>query len=457
MTRKTIAVLRSEHELIEAALDRLEAALDPLDMPVAARCLEFFTKFADEVHHAKEEEVLFPTVVSELRDMASGAIAAMTKEHFMGRAYLRAAARCYSDAAHGDDVAASLFNSSLSSYVVLMRAHIQKENGVLYPFVERAISEEADEAMLVEMKAVETQTADEGEIQRLRKLIEAPLPNAKPASFLDARTLSDGNDERTGDGDIIFGGNTGGILFDDGGHQNIRLADFGRGMAVQANQFLIVNRGVGMVLDPGGPKVYPDVYAETNLRLRGGKLKYIFLSHQDPDIGTSLNAWLMDTEADAYISRLWVRFVPHFGIDRLLEDRLKPIPDEGMRLELGNAELHVIPAHFLHSSGNFQIYDPRSKILYSGDLGASLGSGSTIVSDFDEHVKSMLGFHQRYMPCNKALRIWANTVKDLDIEAIAPQHGALLSGRPIVKRFIEWCETLECGVDLVSKGLRWDA
>ena len=50
---------------------------------------------------------------------------------------------------------------------------------------------------------------------------------------------------------------------------------------------------------------------------------------------------------------------------------LHAIPDEGRIIELGGAKLYYLPAHFLHSEGNFQLYDPTSKILYSGDLGAS--------------------------------------------------------------------------------------
>ena len=32
--------------------------------------------------------------------------------------------------------------------------------------------------------------------------------------------------------------------------------------------------------------------------------------------------------------------------------------------------MYALPAHFLHSVGNFHIYDPIAKILYTGDLGA---------------------------------------------------------------------------------------
>ena len=239
-------------------------------------------------------------------------------------------------------------------------------------------------------------------------------------------------------------------LFEGSGHRNLLLPDFGHGLAVQTNQHLIIHDDHGMVLDPGGHKVYNRVLSEATGLLRGGKLRYLFLSHQDPDIIAAVNGWLMTTEADAFISSLWVRFVPHFGLDRLVEDRLHAIPDEGMMLDLAGAELMILPAHFLHSAGNFQVYDPRSKILYSGDLGASLGMDYDVVSDFDAHLQYMEGFHKRYMASKVALRAWVSMIRQLDIELIAPQHGAMFKGPQMCKRFIDWCEGLECGVDLLD-------
>lgn len=242
------------------------------------------------------------------------------------------------------------------------------------------------------------------------------------------------------------------VLYDDGNHRNLLMEDFGLGgLAVQANQHLIVNGDAGLLLDPGGHKVYSKVLAETFSALGRGRLRYIFLSHQDPDIVAAINGWLMTTEADAYISSLWIRFVPHFGFDHLVADRLKPIPDPGMTLELNGAKLLILPAHFLHSEGNFQLYDPAAKILYSGDLGASLGAEYLKVTDFDDHLQYMTGFHQRYMASNVALKAWANMVRKLDIRIIAPQHGAYFEGPEMVQRFIDWCSGLKCGVDLIDQ------
>ena len=241
------------------------------------------------------------------------------------------------------------------------------------------------------------------------------------------------------------------VLYDDGTHRNVLLEDFGLGgLAVQANQHLVVHGDAGMILDPGGHKLYSRALAATFSVLKSARLRWIFLSHQDPDIVAALNGWLMTTEADAYVSQLWTRFVPHFGLDHMLADRLKPIPDEGMVFDLAGSRLLFLPAHFLHSEGNFQLYDATSKILYSGDLGASLGADYTVVPDFDAHLRHMTAFHQRYMGSNRVMQAWARMVSTLDIETIAPQHGAVFQGRAMVRRFIDWCAQLRCGIDLIE-------
>ena len=241
-----------------------------------------------------------------------------------------------------------------------------------------------------------------------------------------------------------------GKLFDNGVHKNLLLEDFGHGEMVQANVHLIVDNDRGMILDPGGHKVYKHLIAEVGKIIGVHNLDYIFLSHQDPDIVAAINGWLMTTKAIALTPKLWLRFIPHFGVDKFVLDRLKGIDDEGGIIRLGGAELYLIPAHFMHSPGNLQIYDPVSKILYSGDLGASLGQDYVYVEDFDNHIQYMEGFHRRYIPTNRVLKTWVKMARDLDIETIAPQHGAILKGKEIVNKFLDWLENLECGIDIME-------
>ncbi|WIT10200.1 MBL fold metallo-hydrolase [Paucibacter sediminis] len=228
------------------------------------------------------------------------------------------------------------------------------------------------------------------------------------------------------------------------------------GEAVQSNQFLLVNRGTGAILDPGGNIAYNELYLGMTAHFPPHKLAAILASHADPDIIASLDRWMTASSAPVYISRIWERFAPHFCKPGKTLGRVIGIPDAGARLRLGEGdaafELLALPAHFLHSEGNFQFYDPLSKILFSGDLGASLGPDlkpEQIVTSLAEHVPRMEAFHRRYMVSNKVLRLWAAMVRELDIRMIVPQHGAPLAGEA-VPAFIRWAENLACGIDLVG-------
>ncbi len=243
-------------------------------------------------------------------------------------------------------------------------------------------------------------------------------------------------------------------LYDRDDHMFVLLEGFGHGEMVPTNQVLIQDGSESILLDPGGHKVHYDLLSEMSALIPIGELKYLFFSHQDPDIIAAANAWLMLTDAVGYISDLWLRFIPHFGVDELMIHRLKGIPDAGMRLPLGRSELLFLPAHFLHSPGNFQVYDPVSKTLFSGDLGASIAPGYVEVTDFDAHVKYMDGFHRRYMPSARANQSWAQMVRTLDIERIVPQHGAIFPDRRSSARFIDWVAQMPGAVDLISGGYR---
>lgn len=239
-------------------------------------------------------------------------------------------------------------------------------------------------------------------------------------------------------------------IFADGQHKNICLNDLSEGHMVETNQHIIAHGDEMICLDPGGHKIFNKLFKEMADIGPLSNLKHIFFSHQDPDIIAAANGWLMTTDAIGYLPAVWMRFITHFGVDKMVIDRITPIEDEGMIINLSGCELKVIPAHFLHSPGNYQIYDPVAKILYTGDLGASLGAEISFVEDFNHHVQFMEGFHKRYMPSSKVFKMWANTVRTLDIEMIAPQHGSLFKGKEMVNQFVDWIDNLSCGVDLMG-------
>jgi flavorubredoxin len=246
-------------------------------------------------------------------------------------------------------------------------------------------------------------------------------------------------------------------LFNNGTHQCLMfddLVDDSGSTAVQSNQFLIVDHGHGALLDPGGNMTYNGLLMAMHNYFPPKRLEYILASHADPDIIASVNKWMIHSECKVLISNLWTRFVPHFCTAGNVEGRIEGIPDQGMNLPLGNSIIKIVPAHFMHSEGNFQFYDPVSKILFSGDMGASLvphDMADKPVENFAQHLSTMEGFHRRYMISNKICRYWVNMVRQMDVEAIVPQHGRMFKGKKMVNEFLNWIEQLPCGIDLMTQ------
>lgn len=245
-------------------------------------------------------------------------------------------------------------------------------------------------------------------------------------------------------------------LYRNGQHACLMFTDLidEDGQAVQANQFVVVDHGVGAVIDPGGNLAFNELFLGMSHFFPPQKLTWLLASHADPDIIASLDRWLTSTRATLVISRIWERFAPHFTKVGKTENRVLGVPDSGGRLPLGESELVLLPAHFLHSEGNFHFYDPISKILFTGDLGVSLTTGAEArqaVTDLRAHIPRMEGFHRRYMVSNKVLRLWVRMARELDVRMLVPQHGAPIQGRRAVTDFFDWVEGLACGIDLFDE------
>ncbi len=249
-------------------------------------------------------------------------------------------------------------------------------------------------------------------------------------------------------------------LFNDGKHVCLMfndLVDDTGSDAVQANQFLIVSDGEGALIDPAGNMTYNALIMAMQHYFPFKNLKYIFASHQDPDIVASLNKWLSATDCTLYVSALWERFVPHFCTGNRTIGRMIGIPDQGMVIPMRDTRMVAVPAHFLHAEGNFQFYDSKAKILFSGDMGASLvhhdkiAKPITTKAEFTAHLQYMEGFHRRYMVSSKVVRFWANMVREMDVEMLVPQHGRWFKGKEAINAFLDWADNLRCGIDLFSQ------
>jgi hemerythrin-like domain-containing protein len=179
-TRGT-ALLRAEHELVARVLGVAErmaqhalggAAVEGADREAL---LTLLREFIDYLHHAKEEQHLFPLLERKGLPRAGGPIGVMLAEHDRSRGLIEEIARL---GASPDS--ARPWGDAVRTCVTLMRQHLQKENGVLYVMAERLLS--ADEQEQIARACAEIDAQPPGPDIRARLGVDLPhLEQAYPA------------------------------------------------------------------------------------------------------------------------------------------------------------------------------------------------------------------------------------------------------------------------------------
>lgn len=244
------------------------------------------------------------------------------------------------------------------------------------------------------------------------------------------------------------------VLYDDGAHKCVMFSfddESNEEAFLSVNQYLIVQKDMAALIDPGSEAIFDELYEAVSKHVAIEHIKFIFFSHQDPDVSGSIAQWAVTSQAKLIMSSLWVRFMSHYGL--LAMDRVITLPDHGAKLNFGSDSLKFVPAHFLHSPGNFTLYDSKSKIVFSGDIGAAVVTspeGYKRVNNFQEHKEFLYGFHKRYMGSNKLCKAWVAHIEKLDVKMIAPQHGLVFEDEN-VSNFLEWLKELKCGSDYMSE------
>ena len=124
--------------------------------------VDFFRNFADRCHHAKEEDLLFVRMGERGMPAEGGPIAVMLMEHDEGRRHVKAVAEALTRARSGYASAIASVRGSLESYARLLRAHIDKEDNVLYPMADRLFAAEDQRWLAEAFDRVEAEEMGEG-------------------------------------------------------------------------------------------------------------------------------------------------------------------------------------------------------------------------------------------------------------------------------------------------------
>ncbi|EYF00640.1 protein kinase domain-containing protein [Chondromyces apiculatus] len=232
------------------------------------------------------------------------------------------------------------------------------------------------------------------------------------------------------------------------------------GAIFHANPFLRIFRGsdgaasYNMLIDPGSSSDYAVVSAKVNALIGGmGRLNAMFINHQDPDVGSSAAAISARHAPKAAImcSEPTWRLIVHFNLPR---ERFVDTERHagGMTLSTGHRVLPV-PTPFCHFRGAVALYDPETRVLFTGDLlGGLTPAGAEGLWADESDWGGVRAFHQMYMPASRALSMAVRAIRRLEppVEIIAPQHGRLLRGAMMTK-FLERLERLPVGLDTIDE------
>lgn len=120
--------------------------------------VDFIRNYADRFHHAKEEDVLFEALVTNGMPREHSPVAAMLMEHEQGRAYVKAMESAAREALAGKPGNERTIAEHALAYAELLREHISKEDGILYPLAERVIPDTMRDSIIAGYTAAESQT-----------------------------------------------------------------------------------------------------------------------------------------------------------------------------------------------------------------------------------------------------------------------------------------------------------
>ena len=178
MTNAT-EVLMSEHRGIERMLTALEREIPRLEagdatpLPVFVQGVDFLRGFADRCHHHKEEQHLFPTLAAKGVPVEGGPIGVMLQEHDQGRAYIRAMGAAIERYQAGEQAALKDLAAAARGYTQLLRQHIWKEDNVLFPIANQALSADEQQTLSETFERVEVEVMGVGTHERYHRMLDS--------------------------------------------------------------------------------------------------------------------------------------------------------------------------------------------------------------------------------------------------------------------------------------------
>jgi len=166
--------LENDHEYILRLIDVMEQMV--LTVSTELKHIELVVHlikhYADGYHHAKEENLLFPLLVQKGFSNEQGPVSVMLHDHEQGRIFVKGMTDEINNFKQGDISALTELYEYMQGYIDLLRAHIAKENNVLFRMADKALTPEEQQALLKSFKVIEVSNYTNGQLERYITEIE---------------------------------------------------------------------------------------------------------------------------------------------------------------------------------------------------------------------------------------------------------------------------------------------
>lgn len=216
---------------------------------------------------------------------------------------------------------------------------------------------------------------------------------------------------------------------------------------LHCNPYLMLDGDDVIIFDPGSIPHFPIVMRKVIDIVRPESIRYIVVSHQDPDVCGNLAVLedVIGTESVKVLAHTnTIRLIRHLGVksELLAVDRM----DYRVTLPSGRV-LEFLFTPFLHSPGAIATFDPRTRSLFTSDIFGALSTERWTLFAEGDYLTPLTLWHQTYMSSGRLLAECMDRFAALDPARILPQHGSVLEGEQ-VRRAMDHLRTLACGADL---------
>jgi len=175
--------LEDDHVYILQLIDTMEAMTKSSEPDISdlEDAVDLIKNFADGLHHAKEETLLFPLMAEHGFSMQQGPVAMMLHEHTQGRAFVKEMTENIESFKNGDLSALALVYRNMLGYGELLRNHISKENNVLFRMADQALLKEDQEFLFKQFEEIENRGISNHQkkdfIAKIEKLMQVYNPS----------------------------------------------------------------------------------------------------------------------------------------------------------------------------------------------------------------------------------------------------------------------------------------